>query len=220
MADRKEAFAAHTSIANKDSTSATLPTPSLVLASASPRRLSLLKQIGVIPDIVSPADIDEAAHKDELPRDTAKRLSQEKAHAVFPQFGGKFLLAADTVVAVGRRALNKAENEEEAYSFLKLLSGRRHQVHTGVTLAMPNETTISRLVSSSVVFKALSEHELRSYIQTEEWRGKAGGYAIQGRAASFVRSIQGSYSNVVGLPLFEVSNMLIGNGFDIWTSRE
>lgn len=220
MADRKDEVTAHTSLENNVPKTAKLPFPSLVLASASPRRLSLLSQIGIVPDIVCPADIDETARKDELPRDIAKRLSLEKAHAVNSQFGGKFLLSADTVVAVGRRALGKAENEEEAYGFLKLLSGRRHQVHTGVTLVTPMGTTISRLVTSSVIFKPLGEHELRSYLQTEEWRGKAGGYAIQGRAASIVRSIQGSHSNVVGLPLFEVSNMLSGNGFDIWTSRE
>lgn len=220
MAVSKKASATDTSLAHNDSTTVILPFPSLVLASASPRRLSLLSQIGIVPDIVCPADIDETAHRDEQPRDIAKRLSQEKAQAVCRHFDGKFLLAADTVVAVGRRALGKAESKDDAYGYLKLLTGRRHQVHTGVTLVTPTGTTVSRLVSSTVVFKPLGEHELRSYLQTDEWRGKAGGYGIQGRAAPFVRSIQGSYSNVVGLPLFEVSNMLIGNGFDIWATRE
>ncbi|MEH6527957.1 MAG: nucleoside triphosphate pyrophosphatase [Sneathiella sp.] len=219
MADRKDVFIARPSTIS-DETKPAVPPSSLVLASASPRRLSLLSQIGIVPDIVCPADIDETAQRDELPRDIAKRLSQEKAAAVCSQFEGKFLLSADTVVAVGRRALGKAEDEDEAHGFLKLLSGRRHQVHTGVTLVTPTGASVSRLVSSSVIFKPIGEHELRSYLRTEEWHGKAGGYAIQGRAASIVRSIQGSYSNIVGLPLFEVSNMLIGNGFDIWASQE
>ena len=194
-----------------------LHSPVLILASASPRRLALLKQIGLTPDKVDPADIDEAAISNERPRDLAKRLAAEKACAVIARHPGAFLLSADTVVAVGRRALGKAATEDEAYAFLKLLSGRRHQVHTGITLVTPTADIISRVVSTVVIFKPLDQSEIRGYLMQDEWRGKAGGYAIQGYAAAFVRQIQGSYSNVVGLPLFEVSNLLRGNGFPFWT---
>jgi septum formation protein len=216
MADQKETFARDLPSVDEITVSAFSTSPSLVLASASPRRLSLLGQLGIFPNAVCPAEIDEISLKNELPRNIAQRLAEEKAKAVAPKFEGQFLLSADTVVAVGRRALGKAENDAEARDYLKLLSGRRHRVYTGVTLITPVGKTISRLVSSSVTFKALGEYELKSYLDTDEWQGKAGGYAIQGRAASFVRCIQGSYSNVVGLPLHEVSNMLIGNGYDIW----
>ncbi|TNE34476.1 MAG: septum formation protein Maf [Alphaproteobacteria bacterium] len=188
----------------------------LVLASASPRRLSLLKQLNIVPDIIAPADIDESPVKAERPRDLARRLAAEKAAAVTGKFTGHFLLSADTVVAVGRRALGKAVDEKEARDFLTLLSGRRHQVYTGVSLVLPDGRMISRLISTAVIFKVLDEFEIKGYLATNEWQGKAGGYAIQGRAAAFVRSIQGSYSNVVGLPLFEVSNLLAGNGYPVW----
>tara|TARA_R110002074_G_C12392241_1_gene653397 strand:- start:391 stop:1062 length:672 start_codon:yes stop_codon:yes gene_type:complete len=191
--------------------------PTLILASASPRRLALMKQIGLTPDEVDPADIDESTKTNELPRDIAKRLAFEKASAVMARHPGTFLLSADTVVAVGRRALGKAETEDEAYAFLKLLSGRRHQVHTGITLVTPTANIISRVVTTAVIFKPLDQSEIRGYLKQDEWQGKAGGYAIQGYAAAFVRQIQGSYSNVVGLPLFEVSNLLRGNGFPFWT---
>jgi len=193
-------------------------TPPLVLASASPRRFELLKQIGITPDIVDPADIDECEVPGERPKELALRLSREKAMAVVERHPGSFLLSADTVVAVGRRSLGKAQDTEEAHRFLALLSGRRHQVHTGITLVTPTGEVRCRVVTTAVIFKALSEHELRSYLFTDEWQGKAGGYAIQGKGALFVRQVQGSYSNVVGLPLFEVSNMLAGNGYTIWTT--
>ncbi len=192
--------------------------PPLILASASPRRLDLLKQIGIVPDKVDPAHINEHLLPNEKPRDLAGRLALEKGRAVADRHRGSFLLSADTVVAVGQRSLAKAEDVDEARRFLNLLSGRRHKVFTGVTLYTPSGQTISRLVTTSVIFKPLSGHEISAYLHTEEWKGKAGGYAIQGRAASFVRAVQGSYSNVVGLPLFEVSNLLIGNGYDIWTT--
>jgi nucleoside triphosphate pyrophosphatase len=217
MADQKEAFTERFSSAPKKKDKSAISTShSLVLASASPRRFSLLGQIGITPDAVCPAEIDETFLKDELPRNIAKRLAEEKAKSVASKFQGQYLLSADTVVAVGRRALGKAETESDVMDFLKLLSGRRHRVITGVTLVTPLGKIISRQVSSSIIFKPLGKYEIRSYLDTDEWKDKAGGYAIQGRAASFVRSIQGSYSNVVGLPLFEVSNMLIGNGYDIW----
>lgn len=194
--------------------------PLLVLASASPRRLALLEQIGVRPDSIEPADIDETAALKELPRDLALRLAREKAEAVFGRNQNVFLLSADTVVAVGRRALGKPETAEEARAYLSLLSGRRHQVHTGITLITPAGKRIARVVSTSVIFKALDTFEINAYIASDEWHGKAGGYAIQGRAAALIRQIQGSYSNVVGLPLFEVANLLQGNGYQIWTDRE
>lgn len=194
--------------------------PPLVLASASPRRLALLEQIGVRPDSVDPADIDETAAAKELPRDLALRLAREKAEAVVDRHQNAFLLSADTVVAVGRRALGKAETAGEARAYLSLLSGRRHQVHTGITLITPAGKRIARVVSTTVIFKALDISEINAYIASDEWHGKAGGYAIQGRAAALIRQIQGSYSNVVGLPLFEVANLLQGNGYPIWTDRE
>ena len=194
--------------------------PFLVLASASPRRLALLEQIGVKPDIVDPADIDESALAQEKPRDLALRLALEKAEAVAGRHENSFLLSADTVVAVGRRALGKAETTEEARAYLSLLSGRRHQVHTGVTLITPDARRINRVVSTAVIFKPLDVSEINAYLASGEWQGKAGGYAIQGRAAALIRQIQGSYSNVVGLPLFEVANLLKGNGYPIWAELD
>ncbi|WP_367281182.1 nucleoside triphosphate pyrophosphatase [Sneathiella sp.] len=194
--------------------------PFLVLASASPRRLALLEQIGIKPDSVDPADIDETPLAKERPRDLALRLACEKAAAVAERHENVFLLSADTVVAVGRRALGKADTEDEARAYLSLLSGRRHQVHTGVTLITPAGKAISRAVSTAVIFKSLDIFEINAYIASGEWYGKAGAYAIQGLAAALIRQIQGSYSNVVGLPLFEVSNMLQGNGFPIWAGRD
>ena len=222
MGDRtdspKKAAVAAVRNANSDPSSA--HNPPLILASASPRRLALLKQIGITPESVDPADIDEATNTGELPRDLATRLAKEKAAAVSPRHAGAFLLSADTVVAVGRRAIGKADTEADALTFLKLLSGRRHQVHTGVTLITPKGKIISRVVSTAVIFKPLDIHAIRAYLNSGEWQGNAGGYAIQGRAALFVRSIQGSYSNVVGLPLFEVGNLLSGNGFDLWKNPD
>lgn len=189
--------------------------PQLVLASASPRRRDLLAQIGLKPDRISPADIDETARGGELPGPLAERLAVEKARAV--EAGaqtGAFVLAADTVVAVGRRILPKPQTEAEAHACLGLMSGRRHRVYCGVALLAPGGGLSSRLVVSRVGFKRLTSAEIDTYLASKEWEGKAGGYAIQGRAALFVRWIEGSYSAIVGLPLFETGQLLRGAGFD------
>jgi len=184
----------------------------LILASASPRRLDLLRQIGVDPDLVVPADLDERALKGELPRAHAGRLAAEKAASVATDYPDAFVLGADTVVACGRRILGKADSEPEARQFLALLSGRRHRVFGGVCMIGPDGQTRLCVVQTAVTFKRLSSGEIDGYISQDEWRGKAGAYAIQGRAAAFVRRINGSYSNVVGLPLFETMTMLQGMG--------
>ncbi len=189
-----------------------LPAP-LVLASASPRRLDLLRQIGVVPDRVVPADLDETPLRGELPPAHAARLAGAKAGAVAAAWPEAAVLGADTVVACGRRILPKAETEAEARLCLSLLSGRRHRVLGGVALRLPDGRVLERLVTTAVTFKVLSPAEIDGYIASGEWRGKAGGYAIQGRAAMFVRWIGGSYSNVVGLPLFEVAGLLRGSGW-------
>lgn len=180
---------------------------SLILASASPRRLALLAQIGVTPDAVSPADIDETPRSKEAPRALALRLAREKALAV--EAGAALVLGADTVVAVGRRLLPKTETEAQARACLELLSGRGHRVFTGVALKTAQGVR-TRLGEARVSFKVLSEAEIADYIASDEWRGKAGGYAIQGRAARFITNIVGSYSAIVGLPLFETANLLEG----------
>jgi septum formation protein len=187
--------------------------PPLVLASASPRRLQLLAQIGIVPDRVDPADIDEAPRRDELPPNLAERLAREKASAVAARHPGAFVLAADTVVACGRRILPKAEDVATARRCLDLLSGRRHRVHGGIALVTPEGRVASRAVRTMVAFKRLSEAELEAYLAAGEWDGKAGGYAIQGRAAAFVEAVNGSYPNVVGLPLFETARLLEGLGW-------
>lgn len=187
----------------------------LVLASASPRRLDLLAQIGIIPDSVAPADIDEAPLKRELPPQTARRLAEGKADAVVADHAGAFVLAADTVVACGRRNLGKPGDAAEAKRFLELLSGRRHRVHGGITLIAPDGRRLTRVVTTQVVFRRLSESDIAWYLDSGEWQGKAGGYAIQGLAGAFVKSVNGSYSNVVGLSLFDVRNMLDGAGFPV-----
>jgi septum formation protein len=184
-----------------------------VLASSSARRLALLGQIGVTPDCVSAADINEIPLRSELPRQCAQRLARAKAAAVTRP--GCFVLAADTVVAVGRRMLPKPESESEARACLSLLNGRRHQVITGVVLYAPDGRRAERLVQSVVAFGRLTEAQIIAYLATEEWRGKAGGYAIQGIAACFVRFISGSYSNVVGLPLFETAQLMRGFGWHV-----
>lgn len=189
--------------------------PSLILASASPRRLELLSQIGVIPDQVIPADIDESPLKSEKPREIAARLAAEKAAHIAKTNQGHFILASDTVVACGNRILGKAQNSDEAKRFLELLSGRSHKVYTGVTLICPTGEMSHRTVATSVKFNTLSVDDIAFYLSHDEWKGKAGAYAIQGLAARFIRSINGSYSNVVGLPLFEVTNMLKGRGFPL-----
>ncbi|BBK31495.1 septum formation protein [Stella humosa] len=187
----------------------------LILASASPRRLDLLRQVGLVPAAVDPADIDEAPHRQELPADHARRLAGEKAALVAARHPQGWILAADTVVACGRRILPKAEDEQTARTCLELLSGRRHRVHGGVALAAPGGKITVSLVQTAVLFKRLTADEIDAYLAGGEWRGKAGGYAIQGRAALFVRGIVGSYSNIVGLPLFETAALLRGRGFPL-----
>ncbi|MEQ9327703.1 MAG: Maf family protein [Rhodospirillales bacterium] len=189
--------------------------PLLVLASASPRRLDLLRQIGIEPDRIAPADIDEAPLKKELPPQTARRLATEKAKAAAETEAGALVLAADTVVASGRRNLGKPVDEAEAGRFLELLSGRRHRVHGGIALALPDGRIQVRVVTTQVAFRRLSNADIAWYLASGEWQGKAGGYAIQGLAGGFVKSVNGSYSNVVGLSLFDVRNMLDGAGFPV-----
>lgn len=185
--------------------------PKLTLASASPRRLQLLAQIGITPDAVRPSDIDETPKRGEPPRMLALRLAEEKL-AACPSDNG-FALAADTVVAVGRRVLPKTEVRDEAEYCLRLMSGRAHRVLTGVAVRAPDGRTSSRAVVTRVQMKRLSEDEITDYLDSGEWQGKAGGYGIQGRAAALIRGLSGSYSCVVGLPLFETRNMLIGLGW-------
>jgi septum formation protein len=184
--------------------------PILVLASASPRRLDLLRQIGIVPDEVDTADIDETPMKGELPAAHVVRLAEAKARTVAPRHQGAFILAADTAIACGRRILPKAEDEASARACLALLSGRRHRVYGGVVVVTPAGEISIRRVISQVTFKRLSEREIAAYLASGEWRGKAGGYAIQGRAAVFISWVAGSYSNVVGLPLFETAQLLAG----------
>lgn len=177
----------------------------LILASASPRRLALLAQIGIAPDEVIAADIDETPLAKETPRNLALRLARQKAEAV--KAAGAIVLAADTVVAVGRRVLPKAETEQEARECLRLLSGRSHRVYTGV--ALKTDAAIrERLVETRVAFKVLNATEIEAYIASKEWQGKAGGYAAQGLAGRYITSIIGSYSSVIGLPLYETANLI------------
>lgn len=185
-----------------------------ILASASPRRKDLLAQIGVVIDKVAPADIDETPLKGESPRELALRLAEGKATAVADQFGGDIILAADTVVGLGHRNLPKAEDEKTARECIEFLSGRRHRVYGGVALIDKDGTIRSRVVQTIVGFKKLSNKEIEAYIRSKEWDGKAGGYAVQGLAAAYIKFLSGSYSNVVGLPLFETSQMLQGMGYE------
>ena len=187
----------------------------LVLASASPRRLDLLARIGVHPDTVVPADIDESVMPGELPRDHALRLAREKAEAVAASHPGDLVLAADTVVAVGRRILPKVEDEETLRACMRLLSGRRHRVLTGVALVIPGKGVRERLVETMIAMKRLSDEEIAYYAAHGEWRGKAGGYALQGYGEVYVRHIAGSYSNVVGLPLAETRVLLKSAGYPL-----
>ena len=184
----------------------------LVLASASPRRLDLLKQIGIVPDVVDAAELDETPLADETPRRLALRLAIAKAMEVAARQPGAFVVAADTVVAVGRRIMPKAADSDQVLDCLKLLSGRAHRVLTGLAVAAPDGRVASRLVESRVHFKRLSQAEIDAYLACGEGVGKAGGYAVQGRAAAMVISLQGSYSGVVGLPLYETSSLLTGLG--------
>ncbi|MGZ8285482.1 MAG: Maf family protein [Allosphingosinicella sp.] len=185
----------------------------LILASASPRRLELLARLGVTPDAVVPAEIDETPHEAEIPTLYACRMAAEKAAAAAEP--GSLVLAADTVVAAGRRILPKAETEEEARSALALLSGRRHRVHSAVAVTDAEGRTRARLSTSLVAFKRLSHEEIRAYLDSGEWRGKAGGYAIQGRAEALVRMLSGSHSGVMGLPLHETRTLLRAAGYPL-----
>lgn len=185
----------------------------LVLASASPRRRDLLAQIGVVPDAVVPAEIDETPQPGEVPLATAKRLSVLKASAVAQQEPDAFVLAADTVVAVGRRQLGKPADVGEARAFLEMLSGRRHRVYGGISLIAPDGRRSDRLSTTSVRFKRLPEADIAAYLATDEWQGKAGAYAIQGLAGAFVPAINGSYTNIVGLDLALTKSMLLGLGW-------
>jgi septum formation protein len=202
--------------------------PRLVLASGSPRRLALLQQIGLEPDALIPADLDETPKKNELPRKLAQRLATDKAQAAAriaagrDDVAGAFVLAADTVVAVGRRILPKCELADEAAACLRLLSGRTHRVWTGVSLITPKGAERRRIVESRVRFKRLSSDEMEAYLASGEWRGKAGGYAIQGLAGAFVVKLIGSYPNVVGLPVYETMSLLVGEGYPahlLWLKR-
>lgn len=185
----------------------------LILASASPRRLALLSQVGIVPDGVVPADVDEAPSARELPRPHVKRLAEAKARAVAVAHADAYVIGADTVVAVGRRILGKATDEAAALRYLKLLSGRRHRVFGGICVAAPDGRAVTRVVETAVIFKTLSDDEIAAYIAGGEWRDKAGAYGIQGAAGAFVRRINGSYPNVVGLALVETVNMLRGLGW-------
>jgi septum formation protein len=185
----------------------------LILASASPRRRTLLAQIGIEPAEIASADIDETPRDKETPRELAGRLAREKAQRVAAAKPGAFILAADTVVACGRRILPKAEDEETARRCLELVSGRAHRVFTGVALMFPEGTVAERLVETRVKVRRLSQAQIADYVASGEWRGKAGGYGIQGRFEEHAISIIGSYSNIVGLPLYETANLLRGAGW-------
>ena len=192
-----------------------LPGSPLILASASPRRRQLLLQVGLIPDEICATEIDETPLRGEQPADLARRLAQEKAQCAAKTRAGAFVLAADTVVACGRRILPKANDEADARSCLKFLSGRRHRVLSGIAVIDAEQRIRSRVITSIVAFKRLEVAEIESYVMCREWQGKAGGYAIQGRAALFVRWLRGSYSGVVGLPLHETAAMLAGVGYSV-----
>lgn len=193
----------------------------LILASASPRRLALLQQVGIEPDALLPADIDETPRKSETPRELARRLAREKlavagaAARRRDDMREAYVIAADTVVAVGRRVLPKAELPDEAADCLRLLSGRQHRVYTAVCLLSPRDVRRERVVETRVRFKRLSSREIEAYLASGEWRGKAGGYAIQGLAGAFVVKLVGSHSAVVGLPLYETLSLLDGEGFPV-----
>ena len=202
--------------------------PKLVLASGSPRRLALLQQVGIEPDALMPADVDETPKRNELPRSLATRLASDKCQAsrkiaeTREGCAGAFVLAADTVVSVGRRILPKCELVDEAAACLRLLSGRAHRVYTGVSLMTPKGAERRRLVETRLRFKRLTSSEIEAYLASGEWRGKAGGYAIQGLAGAFPVKLIGSYSNVVGLPLYETVALLAGEGFPThlsWLNR-
>lgn len=187
--------------------------PLLVLASASQRRLELLNQIGIVPDKILPADIDEAPVKDEPPSHLAERLARSKAEKIQFMEAGNLILAADTVVACGRRILGKPRDLGEAEKFLTLLSGRRHRVFGGVCVIDGASDCWTRVVLTTVQFKSLTQSEMKAYLESGEWRDKAGAYGIQGAAGAFVKRLSGSYPNVVGLPLYETVNLLRAAGY-------
>ena len=189
--------------------------PKLVLASESPRRKALLAQAGIVPDAIFAPHVDETPGKNELPRTHALRLATEKARTVAQELrdSDALVLGADTVVALGRRILPKAKTDDEVRECLRLLSGRSHQVMTAIAMVKPDASVIARAVLTRVTFKRLSDVEIEAYVGCGEGLGKAGGYAIQGRAEAFVRRLNGSYSNVVGLPLFETLGLLYGCGY-------
>lgn len=187
--------------------------PSLVLASASPRRLELLAQAGIVPDVVDGCDIDETPLKGETPRRAALRLSLTKARVGASRYPDAYVLAADTIVAVGRRLLGKPDGEAEARKMLGLLSGRGHRVFTGVTVIAPDGRTASRISETRVKLKRFSADDVAALIDGDQWRGAAGGYKIQGRAGACVVSLIGSYTGVVGLPLYETMGLLAGLGY-------
>src|SRR5680860_71900 len=195
--------------------------PKLVLASASPRRLQLLEQAGIAPDALRPSSVDESVSKGEVPRHIVRRLARAKAEAALkitksePEFAKAFLLAADTVVAVGRRVLGKADLEHEAADMLRMLRGRAHRVHTAICLVTPEGRWRERVVETRVRFRNISDQEIGAYLASGEWKGKAGGYAIQGIAGAFVVKLVGSYTNIVGLPLTEVVSLLAGEGYPV-----
>ncbi|MEK1931489.1 MAG: Maf-like protein [Pararhizobium sp.] len=199
-------------------------THKLILASGSPRRVELLAQAGIEPARLMPMDLDETPKRTEHPRSLAWRLSSEKARAALaairgePGWEGSYILAADTVVSVGRRVLGKPELVSEASSALHLLSGRSHRVYTGVCLITPDKTVRQKVIDTKVRFKRLSSHDIDSYLASGQWRGKAGAYGIQGIAGSFVVKLVGSYTNVVGLPLYETVSLLMGEGYDVHES--
>lgn len=209
---------------NRSTGKDTLGRPRLVLASASPRRLMLLAQIGITPDALRPASIDETPRKGEMPRTLVTRLARAKAEASRDQIANdhvladSYVVAADTIVAVGRRILIKPRFIEEAVASLELLSGRAHRVLTAVCLLTPDDRLRMRVVDTRVRFRRLSRSDIEAYIAAREWRGKAGGYAIQGVAGGFVQKIVGSYTNVVGLPLAEVTMMLTGENYPVHTN--
>lgn len=184
--------------------------PRFVLASASTRRLDLLRQIGLMPDLVDPAELDERPRPGETPQALVARLAAIKAGTVARRHRGALVLGADTVVACGRRVLPKVADAAEARRCLELLSGRRHRVYGGVCVVDPEGRSHSRLAVTTVQFKRLDRKEIEAYVESGEWRGKAGGYAIQGRAATMVRRVNGSFSNVIGLPLYETATLLAG----------
>jgi septum formation protein len=215
MADAARPYAA----ADATELSLMLGRPKLVLASGSPRRVGLINQAGIEPDALRPADIDETPLQGELPRVCANRLAYAKATTALGGIGvdddvyGAFILAADTVVAVGRRILPKPELVDEAAQCLRLLSGRNHRVYTALCLITPKRRYRQRVVETRVRFKRLSSDDIDSYLGCGEWRGKAGGYAAQGLAGTFIVKLVGSYTNVVGLPLYETVALLAGEGF-------